>query len=62
MMTAYKTWDEAKQAIKYKTAELLAIGDEEGVETLSFGFDIDYKLLPTVRYEVQRKMFKEVQE
>ena len=57
--TKYESWDEAKQAIKDKTAELLSIGDEKGVESLSFGFEIDYELLPTVHYEVRRMMLKE---
>lgn len=58
-MTAYKTWGEAKQAIMDKTGELLSVGDEPGVESISFGFDIDYNLLPTVTYTVTRKMWRE---
>ena len=58
-MVGYGSWDEAKQAIRDKTDELLAIGDEKGVKSINFRFDIDYELLPTVTYEVTRVMYKE---
>ena len=58
-MTGYTSWDEAKKAIMDKTADLLAIGDEKGVESLSFGFEVDYNLFPYVRYEVKRALLKE---
>ena len=57
-MTGYTSWAEAKKAIMDKTEELLAIGDEKGVESLSFGFEVDYNLFPYVRYEVKRAMLK----
>ena len=59
MKIGYKSWEEAKQAIRDKTNELLEIGKEPGVERLRFEFDIDYELLPTVEYTVRKIMVKE---
>lgn len=59
MKIGYKSWEEAKQAIRDKTDELLEIGKEPGVERLRFEFDIDYELFPTVEYTVRRAMVKE---
>ena len=59
MKIGYKSWEEAKQAIRDKTDELLEIGKEPGVQRLRFEFDIDYELLPTVEYTVRRKLIKE---
>lgn len=56
MKIGYKSWDEAKQAIRDKTDELLEIGKEPGVQMLQFGFEVDYELLPTVEYTVRKVM------
>ena len=59
MKIGYKSWEEAKQAIRDKTEELLEIGKEPGVMMLRFGFEIDYELSPTVEYTVRKVMVKE---
>ena len=58
-MVGYGSWDEAKQAIRGKIDEILAIGDETGVQSIGFRFDINCELLPTVTVEVTRVMYKE---
>ena len=60
MKIGYKSWDEAKQAIRDKPDELLEIGKEPGVQRLRFEFDIDYELLPTVEYTtyVQKSAYR----
>jgi hypothetical protein len=59
MKIGYKSWEEAKQAIRDKTEELLEIGKEPGVMMLRFRFEIDYELSPTVEYTVRKAMVKE---
>ncbi len=59
MKIGYKSWDEAKQAIRDETERLLEIGKEPGVQMLQFGFEVDYELLPTVEYTVRKVMVKE---
>ena len=59
MKIGYKSWEEAKQAIRDETEILLEIGKEPGVQLLQFGFEVDYELLPTVEYKVRRVMVKE---
>lgn len=59
MMSYYNSLEEAKQAILYKTSEILDIGKESGVVRITFEFDLDYNLLPTVEYTVRRKVIKE---
>ena len=59
MKIGYKSWEEAKQAIRDKTDERLEIGKEPGVERRRLELDIDYELLPTVEYTVRRGMFEE---
>lgn len=59
MKIGYKSWEEAKQAIRDETERLLEIGKEPGVQMLQFGFEVDYELLPTVEYTVRRVMVKE---
>lgn len=58
-MIKYQSWEEAKQAIRDKTDELLEIGKEPGVQRVRFEFDIDYELVPTVEYTVRKVMVKE---
>lgn len=58
-MSYYNSLEEVKQAILYKTSEILDIGKESGVTRITFEFDIDYNLLPTVEYTVRKAMFKE---
>ena len=62
MTIGYGSWAEVKQAIKDKTEELLAIGDEKGVEELSFGFEVNYELMPIVTCKVRRAMVKEARD
>jgi len=59
MKIGYKSWEEAKQAIRDETERLLEIGKEPGVQMLQFGFEVDCELAPTVEYTVRRVMFKE---
>lgn len=59
MKIGYKSWEEAKQAIRNETEKLLEIGKEPGVHRLRFEFDIDYELLPSVEYTVRKTMLKE---
>ena len=59
MKIGYKSWEEAKQAIRDETERLLEIGKEPGVQMLQFGFEVDYELLPTVEYTVRKVMVKE---
>jgi hypothetical protein len=59
MKIGYKSWEEAKQAIRDETERLLEIGKEPGVQMLQFGFEVDYDLLPTVEYTVRKIMTKE---
>lgn len=56
MKIGYKSWEEAKQAIRDETERLLEIGKEPGVQMLQFGFEVDYELLPTVEYTVRKVM------
>lgn len=58
-MSYYNSLEEAKQAILYKASEILDIGKEVGVTRITFEFDVDYNLLPTVEYTVLRKVLKE---
>lgn len=58
-MITFQSWEEAKQAIRDKTDELLEIGKEPGVQMFKFGFEVDYELLPTVEYTVRKVMAKE---
>ncbi len=59
MKIGYKSWEEAKQAIRNETEKLLKIGDEPGVRGLRFEFDIGYNLSPTVEYTVRKVVVKE---
>lgn len=59
MKIGYKSWEEAKQAIRNETEKLLEIGKEPGVQALRFEIKVDYELLPTVEYTVRRVMAKE---
>lgn len=57
-MSGYNSLEEAKQAILYKASQILDIGKEVGVTRITFEFDVDYNLLPTVEYTVRRNVLK----
>lgn len=59
MKIGYESWEEAKQAILYKASQILDIGKEVGVTRITFEFDVDYNLLPTVEYTVRKTVLKE---